>query len=220
MQVEVKKFGMIQNILSIIGSDAQLREYHDNNNTGNNYYTREIAELSFETNDGTSIKEQKVISEKQKWSVPDNFRKENFIFFGWYRDIELTEAFDFSEISSGNKTVYVKWKGIYEVEIPTKLNLNESNELTIKGINRGTEKSLKITTNDTMDLENSYDNSIIYEVILEWDEKKENKDLLVVNPKIEDEKYNEKFSLLEFNFTNNMRAGKYNGTVNFSIMYE
>lgn len=80
--------------------------------------------ISFETNGGNIIDKQ--ILTKDEITTLVLPLKENWVFQGWYKDVELTEAYTFGNVLTEDITVYAKWgkyvtyisdEAIYEKEI-------------------------------------------------------------------------------------------------------
>ncbi|SEL85157.1 S-layer homology domain-containing protein [Paenibacillus sp. OK003] len=65
--------------------------------------------ISFESNGGTEVESQKV-SYNSSAIIPDAPEKEGYSFFGWYKDAQLQQAFDFNTSLTRNITLYAKWK--------------------------------------------------------------------------------------------------------------
>ena len=64
--------------------------------------------IKFETNGGSSVKNQTVVK-NNKVSSPVNPTKEGHIFDGWYTDKGLTKKYDFDTKVTGSLTLYAKW---------------------------------------------------------------------------------------------------------------
>lgn len=65
--------------------------------------------VSFETNGGSEIADQ-VVQFGAKITGLEDPRKEGYQLEGWYKDIHLTEKWDFDEDTvEGNMTLYAKW---------------------------------------------------------------------------------------------------------------
>ena len=62
----------------------------------------------FETYGGTEILSQ-IVNAGTTAVKPDDPAKEGFLFDGWYKDKELTEAFDFRTPISADTTLYARW---------------------------------------------------------------------------------------------------------------
>ncbi|WP_017687535.1 S-layer homology domain-containing protein [Paenibacillus sp. PAMC 26794] len=65
--------------------------------------------ISFESNGGTEIDNQKV-NYNSPAVVPDAPQKAGYTFSGWYRDSQLQQTFDFTTNLTQNITLYAKWK--------------------------------------------------------------------------------------------------------------
>ncbi|EMU9983508.1 BspA family leucine-rich repeat surface protein, partial [Listeria monocytogenes] len=72
--------------------------------------------------------------------------KEGHYFDGWYLDQNFTNKFDFSLPAAVSTTIYAKWVENYTVVIPASISLNETSELKVEGINRGS-KTLSVGLN-------------------------------------------------------------------------
>ena len=64
--------------------------------------------IKFETNGGSSVKNQTVVK-NNKVSSPVNPTKEGYVFDGWYTDKGLTKKYDFDTKVTGSLTLYAKW---------------------------------------------------------------------------------------------------------------
>ena len=65
--------------------------------------------VTFETDHGTSIADQKVMNGKSAVKPADP-TKEGFLFVGWYKDSGYTQAFTFSaDVITSDTTVYARW---------------------------------------------------------------------------------------------------------------
>lgn len=67
------------------------------------YYT-----VKFVTNSDTTINDVKV-KENSVIAAPATFEKEGYIFDGWYKDADFSEAYDFDAKVTKNFTLYAKW---------------------------------------------------------------------------------------------------------------
>ncbi|WP_181151108.1 S-layer homology domain-containing protein [Paenibacillus sp. PCH8] len=65
--------------------------------------------ISFESNGGTEIDNQKVNYNSSAVN-PDAPEKAGYTFSGWYQDSQLLQAFDFNTSLTQNITLYAKWK--------------------------------------------------------------------------------------------------------------
>ena len=64
--------------------------------------------IKFETNGGSSVKNQTVVK-NNKVSSPVNPTREGYVFDGWYTDKGLTKKYDFDTKVTGSLTLYAKW---------------------------------------------------------------------------------------------------------------
>lgn len=72
--------------------------------------------VSFETNGGSEIADQ-MVQFGEKITGPEDPKKEGYKLEGWYKDIHLTEKWDFDEDTvEENMTLYAKW---IELELGT-----------------------------------------------------------------------------------------------------
>lgn len=92
-----------------------------------------IYDVKFVTNGGSSIAEQAVYAGECAIE-PEAPTKEGYVFDGWYKDIGLTEPYDFTLPVNGDITLYAAWK---EANVTIHLALNTQditeNERTING---------------------------------------------------------------------------------------
>ncbi|MEK4660623.1 S-layer homology domain-containing protein [Priestia sp. FSL H7-0729] len=68
-----------------------------------------ISEITFVTNGGTSILPQSV-ENNSKATEPLPPIRDGYKFFGWYTDMEMTQAYDFETPVTSNMTLYAKWQ--------------------------------------------------------------------------------------------------------------
>lgn len=65
--------------------------------------------VTFESNGGTKVPDQ-IAQWGEKLDVPEDPVRERFTFDGWYKDIHLTEKWDFeNDVVHGNMRLYAKW---------------------------------------------------------------------------------------------------------------
>ncbi len=64
--------------------------------------------IRFETNCSVNL-EERTVSYGDTVKVPDELRRENYMFAGWYTDRELTQAYDFTSAVDRDFTLYAKW---------------------------------------------------------------------------------------------------------------
>lgn len=74
--------------------------------------------IVFNTNGGNLISGQTVKS-GNTIPKPANPEKSGYIFKGWYTDINLQNAYDFTSTVTDNMTLYAKWNHTYKVEFQT-----------------------------------------------------------------------------------------------------
>ncbi|KAK3582599.1 hypothetical protein CHS0354_024153 [Potamilus streckersoni] len=64
--------------------------------------------VTFNTNGGNAIVDQTITS-GEKATAPSNPTRSGYTFVGWYRDVTLTNAFDFNTPITAHITLYAKW---------------------------------------------------------------------------------------------------------------
>ena len=69
--------------------------------------------VKFETNGGSTIPDVKTTS---KIAEPENPKKDNYRFDGWFSDEEFTHLFDFNTELNSSLTLYAKWTHIENTE--------------------------------------------------------------------------------------------------------
>lgn len=74
--------------------------------------------ITFNTNGGSYISGQSVESGKIIIKPNDPVRQD-YVFKGWYSDINLENVYDFSSAVTGNITLYAKWNNTYTVKFQT-----------------------------------------------------------------------------------------------------
>jgi uncharacterized repeat protein (TIGR02543 family) len=79
--------------------------------------------LTFEENGGSTVTDQS-INENSTATEPTSPTKSGYTFGGWYTDVGLTNAYNFSTQLSANTTLYAKWTIINNA--PTNLTLSAS----------------------------------------------------------------------------------------------
>ena len=104
--------------ISTITSEDFLVSYED----GSGSYKSEANELTvivstdctvkFVTNGGSTI-DSATVYYGEKIARPANPTREGKVFVGWYKDIQLTQPWDFdNDIVTGNMSLYAKWKDV------------------------------------------------------------------------------------------------------------
>ncbi|EPE5825249.1 BspA family leucine-rich repeat surface protein [Listeria monocytogenes] len=153
--------------------------------------------------------------------------KEDYYFDGWYVDQDFTSKFDFSMPATASTTIYAKWIENYTVVIPASISLNETSELKVEGINRGS-KTLSVGLNRTatsisesneLTLAHAADTTIQCLVPLSWDGSENNPKnaILTLAPGSE---ITEGDAVMDIEAPEDIQAGKYTGNLVFSIKYE
>jgi len=74
--------------------------------------------VSFESNGGSAVKSA-TVTRNGKLTEPANPTKDGFEFAGWFKDKELTEAYDFSKYVTESFVLYAKWNGITSGDGPS-----------------------------------------------------------------------------------------------------
>ncbi|MBQ8526688.1 MAG: InlB B-repeat-containing protein [Clostridia bacterium] len=74
--------------------------------------------VKFEANGGTTVA-NKTVTRNSKVSEPAAPEKEGYTFMGWFRDEELTSAYDFESKVTKNFTIYAKWEKVDDEESET-----------------------------------------------------------------------------------------------------
>ncbi|ASG93148.1 BspA family leucine-rich repeat surface protein [Listeria monocytogenes] len=153
--------------------------------------------------------------------------KEGHYFDGWYLDQNFTNKFDFSLPAAVSTTIYAKWVENYTVVIPASISLNETSELKVEGINRGSKTlsvglnqlATSISESNKLTLSNTADATVQCLVPLSWDGSENNPEnaILTLAPGSE---ITEGDAVMEIKSPENIQAGKYTGNVVFSIKYE
>lgn len=70
--------------------------------------------VNFETNGGTAIESQKIAS-NGKLSEPSDPQRNQYVFYGWYLDRQLTQTATFPLTIKGDTTLYADWLRVEEV---------------------------------------------------------------------------------------------------------
>ncbi|ELN6953590.1 BspA family leucine-rich repeat surface protein, partial [Listeria monocytogenes] len=128
---------------------SQLQTYHRKQSEPTGYRKGAFLSLTMDAMGGEfeDAEEQKVQSKisGEYWEevIPV---KEGHYFDGWYLDQNFTNKFDFSLPAAVSTTIYAKWVENYTVVIPASISLNETSELKVEGINRGS-KTLSVGLN-------------------------------------------------------------------------
>ena len=82
--------------------------------------------VSFVTNGGSAMADA-IVGDGRTLTTPTTPTKSGYVFSGWYKDEELTEAYDFSEPVTENFTLYAKWVEAipyYSVTAPEGMRIN------------------------------------------------------------------------------------------------
>ncbi|EHH8093691.1 BspA family leucine-rich repeat surface protein, partial [Listeria monocytogenes] len=146
--------------------------------------------------------------------------KEGHYFDGWYLDQNFTNKFDFSLPAAVSTTIYAKWVENYTVVIPASISLNETSELKVEGINRGSKTlsvglnqlATSISESNKLTLSNTADATVQCLVPLSWDGSENNPEnaILTLAPGSE---ITEGDAVMEIKSPENIQAGKYTGNV-------
>ncbi|ECQ5298600.1 BspA family leucine-rich repeat surface protein, partial [Listeria monocytogenes] len=142
--------------------------------------------------------------------------KEGHYFDGWYLDQNFTNKFDFSLPAAVSTTIYAKWVENYTVVIPASISLNETSELKVEGINRGSKTlsvglnqlATSISESNKLTLSNTADATVQCLVPLSWDGSENNPEnaILTLAPGSE---ITEGDAVMEIKSPENIQAGKY-----------
>ncbi|EHA0863297.1 BspA family leucine-rich repeat surface protein [Listeria monocytogenes] len=209
---------------------SQLQTYHRKQSEPTGYRKGAFLSLTMDAMGGEfeDTEEQKVQSKisGEYWEevIPV---KEGHYFDGWYLDQNFTNKFDFSLPAAVSTTIYAKWVENYTVVIPASISLNESSELKVEGINRGS-KTLSVGLNRTatsisesnkLTLANTADTTVQCLAPLSWDGSETNpeKAILTLAPGSE---ITEGDAVMAIEAPENIQAGTYTGNLVFSINYE
>lgn len=135
-------------------TDASYAVIDSNNTPG--YFTKKLNTyiVSFNTNGGTSINNQRVLEGEKVSSFKTT--RDGYKFVGWYKDSEFTNEFDFNTPITSNLTLYSKWQKLINIS-DTKIT-----GITNKTYNRKYQtQNLKITYNGKI-LVKDVDYSVAY----------------------------------------------------------
>ncbi|ECO9514889.1 BspA family leucine-rich repeat surface protein [Listeria monocytogenes] len=209
---------------------SQLQTYHRNQSEPTGYRKGAFLSLTMDAMGGEfeDAEEQKVQSKisGEYWEevIPV---KEGHYFDGWYLDQNFTNKFDFSLPAAVSTTIYAKWVENYTVVIPASISLNETSELKVEGINRGSKTlsvglnqlATSISESNKLTLANTADTTVQCLAPLSWDGSETNpeKAILTLAPGSE---ITEGDAVMAIEAPENIQAGKYTGNVVFSIKYE
>ncbi|ENN8957548.1 BspA family leucine-rich repeat surface protein [Listeria monocytogenes] len=209
---------------------SELQTYHQKQSEPTGYRKGVFHSLTMDAMGGQfeDAEEQKVQNK-----VPGDYWeemipvKEDYYFDGWYIDQDFTSKFDFSMPATASTTIYAKWIENYTVVIPASISLNETSELKVEGINRGS-KTLSVGLNRTatsisesneLTLAHAADTTIQCLAPLSWDGSKNNPKnaILTLAPGSE---ITEGDAVMDIEAPEDIQAGKYTGNLVFSIKYE
>ncbi|EAC4875729.1 BspA family leucine-rich repeat surface protein [Listeria monocytogenes] len=209
---------------------SQLQTYHRKQSEPTGYRKGAFLSLTMDAMGGEfeDAEEQKVQSKisGEYWEevIPV---KEGHYFDGWYLDQNFTNKFDFSLPAAVSTTIYAKWVENYTVVIPASISLNETSELKVEGINRGSKTlsvglnqlATSISESNELTLANTADTTVRCLAPLSWDGSETNpeKAILTLAPGSE---ITEGEAVMAIEAPENIQAGKYTGNLVFSIKYE
>ncbi|EAG8202196.1 BspA family leucine-rich repeat surface protein [Listeria monocytogenes] len=209
---------------------SQLQTYHRKQSEPTGYRKGAFLSLTMDAMGGEfeDTEEQKVQSKisGEYWEevIPV---KEGHYFDGWYLDQNFTNKFDFSLPAAVSTTIYAKWVENYTVVIPASISLNETSELKVEGINRGSKTlsvglnqlATSISESNKLTLANTADTTVQCLAPLSWDGSENNPEnaILTLAPGSE---ITEGDAVVEIESPENIQAGKYTGNLVFSINYE
>ncbi|EAC9215084.1 BspA family leucine-rich repeat surface protein [Listeria monocytogenes] len=209
---------------------SQLQTYHRNQSEPTGYRKGAFLSLTMDAMGGEfeDAEEQKVQNKisGEYWEevIPV---KEGHYFDGWYLDQNFTNKFDFSLPAAVSTTIYAKWVENYTVVIPASISLNETSELKVEGINRGSKTlsvglnqlATSISESNKLTLSNTADTTVQCLAPLSWDGSETNPKnaILTLAPGSE---ITEGDAVMNIATPENIQAGKYTGNLVFSINYE
>ncbi|EAG4160155.1 BspA family leucine-rich repeat surface protein [Listeria monocytogenes] len=209
---------------------SQLQTYHRNQSEPIGYRKGAFLSLTMDAMGGEfeDAEEQKVQNKisGEYWEevIPV---KEGHYFDGWYLDQNFTNKFDFSLPAAVSTTIYAKWVENYTVVIPASISLNETSELKVEGINRGSKTlsvglnqlATSISESNKLTLSNTADTTVQCLAPLSWDGSETNPKnaILTLAPGSE---ITEGDAVMAIEAPENIQAGKYTGNLVFSINYE
>ncbi|EAF2746528.1 BspA family leucine-rich repeat surface protein [Listeria monocytogenes] len=209
---------------------SQLHTYHRNQSEPTGYRKGAFLSLTMDAMGGEfeDAEEQKVQNKisGEYWEevIPV---KEGHYFDGWYLDQNFTNKFDFSLPAAVSTTIYAKWVENYTVVIPASISLNETSELKVEGINRGSKTlsvglnqlATSISESNKLTLSNTADTTVQCLAPLSWDGSETNPKnaILTLAPGSE---ITEGDAVMAIEAPENIQAGKYTGNLVFSINYE
>ncbi|EAE7367271.1 BspA family leucine-rich repeat surface protein [Listeria monocytogenes] len=209
---------------------SQLQTYHRNQSEPTGYRKGAFLSLTMDAMGGEfeDAEEQKVQNKisGEYWEevIPV---KEGHYFDGWYLDQNFTNKFDFSLPAAVSTTIYAKWVENYTVVIPASISLNETSELKVEGINRGSKTlsvglnqlATSISESNKLTLSNTADTTVQCLAPLSWDGSETNPKnaILTLAPGSE---ITEGEAVMAIEAPENIQAGKYTGNLVFSINYE
>ncbi|EAC2772900.1 BspA family leucine-rich repeat surface protein [Listeria monocytogenes] len=209
---------------------SQLQTYHRNQSEPTGYRKGAFLSLTMDAMGGEfeDAEEQKVQNKisGEYWEevIPV---KEGHYFDGWYLDQNFTNKFDFSLPAAVSTTIYAKWVENYTVVIPASISLNETSELKVEGINRGSKTlsvglnqlATSISESNKLTLSNTADTTVQCLAPLSWDGSETNPKnaILTLAPGSE---ITEGDAVMAIEAPENIQAGKYTGNLVFSINYE
>ncbi|ELS5655173.1 BspA family leucine-rich repeat surface protein [Listeria monocytogenes] len=209
---------------------SQLQTYHRNQSEPTGYRKGAFLSLTMDAMGGEfeDAEEQKVQNKisGEYWEevIPV---KEGHYFDGWYLDQNFTNKFDFSLPAAVSTTIYAKWVENYTVVIPASISLNETSELKVEGINRGSKTlsvglnqlATSISESNKLTLSNTADTTVQCLAPLSWEGSETNPKnaILTLAPGSE---ITEGDAVMAIEAPENIQAGKYTGNLVFSINYE
>lgn len=91
-----------------------------NQNENENENEKETYTVTFNTNGGSAVSEQK-IETGNKATKPNDPSKTDYKFIGWYTDEALTKEFSFDTAITSNITLYAKWEAV-QPEVTYEIN--------------------------------------------------------------------------------------------------
>ena len=97
--------------------------------------------VTFNSNGGTDVPKQ-IVKYEEKVTKPTQPQKEGYKFEGWFKNIGLTEEYDFESLVTEDITLYAKWIPVYTVIY----NANEADSGTVPVDGNEYEKNAEVTT--------------------------------------------------------------------------
>ncbi|MBO0454686.1 InlB B-repeat-containing protein [Candidatus Enterococcus murrayae] len=99
-------------------------------------WKQETYQVDYQTNGGDEI-ESEIVNSGELITKPEEPSRAGYTFEGWYKDKELTEAYDFNTPVTENLVLYAKWLKNVETEYTVTYEVNGGSKVASETVKKG-----------------------------------------------------------------------------------